>query len=508
MNRVRVLVKGIRSRNFVIVALFSCLALFIGYYLPLVGPEFAAKVGTLLCVGIIFLSSALFPDDAKAPVRMIFSLLCLWMFCHTSVPAYVTYHLGVDLGLNRLVDWSLMFVAIYWVFASRSYREILVERVVDAQWWALVAFLWFDWKLVCSLFTDIEIFSLQFVLKGSLMGYLLVIITLGCVRNREDVERITRWCVVGAILASLIGLGEWKHQANLFRAFVPQTGDSAESVRWIVGENERDGAHRISSVFIHPLQFGEFLAMSLPLSLCCWQHAKNQWVRRAGLLALPLTAAGIYLAHTRSAILAAGVAVLLYCLLRFMIGFGLRGVRLAIMLILAMGVAVTPIVLGGGYVSEMVKGRTAGEQGSSYARVIMLRRGIEQVKESPIVGHGPGSAAYEIGRIAPGAGLTVDNQFLSEVVDCGIPGMCLFFLTLVIPMFRILREGMVPENIPWLCGYIAGLAAYVTTRPVLSLAFNGDLAMVYIAMIILLSGKAPNGNPFIDSVKLLPTGRA
>jgi len=237
--------------------------------------------------------------------------------------------------------------------------------------------------------------------------------------------------------------------------------------------------------------------MALPIAFCCWRHSATAWGRRIGLAACLLAPVGIYLAHTRSAILAGALGIVIYVSLRALTRAGFNGLRLAIVLVLAFGVIAAAALSGSGRVMDLVKGRTAAEVGSSYARVVMMQRGMVALEKSPIVGSGPGTAVYKIGQLQAGAGLTIDNQFLSELLDTGVPGLLLYLAALGMPLLRIFRQNLLPENHAWLCAFTAGLVAYIAIRPILSLTGNQDLAMLFIATIYLLSGRTEAGKPLI-----------
>jgi len=186
-------------------------------------------VGSLLCVAIILFSSTLFPDDVKPPQRMLQFLIMAWLFCQTATPVYLSFHLGVDWGLYRLSTWLLMFMVIYWLLASRIYREVLFERFTDAQWWAILMFVWFNWRALCSVFTEIEIYSLQFLLKGVFFGYVVVLAVFATIRDRASVKKMALMISIGVVISCLIGIVEWRLHSNVFARFMPATADNADN---------------------------------------------------------------------------------------------------------------------------------------------------------------------------------------------------------------------------------------------------------------------------------------
>lgn len=83
---------------------------------------------------------------------------------------------------------------------------------------------------------------------------------------------------------------------------------------------------------------------------------------------------------------------------------------------------------------ELVQGRSNAEVQSNLARDEMIRRGFEATSDSPITGYGHGQSAIKAGVAGRNDFLTIDNYYLSAMVDFGFVGLSLLlaFLTSII----------------------------------------------------------------------------
>jgi len=97
--------------------------------------------------------------------------------------------------------------------------------------------------------------------------------------------------------------------------------------------------------------------------------------------------------------------------------------------------ATAPLAYGVyGFAENMREGRNAAEVESSAARVQMWARGQPQIERNPLTGFGDG-AALQIAGIRVGTGLTVDDFYLTQLIDFG-------YLHLVILISFILLCGI------------------------------------------------------------------
>jgi O-antigen ligase len=240
------------------------------------------------------------------------------------------------------------------------------------------------------------------------------------------------------------------------------------------------------STFTHPLTFGEYLALSLPLAAYLVGYSSTRWQRLLGLGALPAMLAGLYLTHTRSPLIAAGVAVIL--LVAFL---GIRALRQQRSFAISVAGAFSLIALAFaafamlGIVTELILGRNAAETGSSIDRLIMLERGTNLILAEPITGYGAGMAAFTLGYLPGLTTLTIDNFYLSLGLESGLPGLALFLFLLGYPILKGFYASlrMPGQDGARISVIITALIGFAVVKSVLSLTDNLDAVFLLIALL-------------------------
>jgi O-antigen ligase len=269
------------------------------------------------------------------------------------------------------------------------------------------------------------------------------------------------------------------------------------------------------ATFVHPLTFGEYLALCFPLAMFLAGFAMQGFRRLLGLLALPLLVAGIYLSHTRSTLLALGVV-----LVGLVATLGLRAMRQRRSMSLSVAgffvLAAVPIaaLALGAIALELSSGRTSGEIGSSVARLTMFRYGAQAVIEQPLLGYGPGFAAVTIGLLPGFTALTVDSYYLSVALESGVPGLLFFAALLVYTVINGLiastrRGGTAGARLAVLAVTLSGFAV---VKLVLSQPDNMAAAFLLIALLFVAMerrrGSSPSAASFVPPTSGRPQGAA
>jgi hypothetical protein len=474
---------------------FFFVAVVLGGIAALFPASFTVKLAFLVG-GVTLLFLALFvPADTVAPRtsirRLLFVLLVVWV----AWPVYLSYHGLPGPGVNptRLVYWSLVGLWFFWFVASRDLRMQLSARIATFRPFLLMLWLFLGWSLLCAILSETPFPSLYYLVKLMIGPVLIFFIALSCLRDRKDVDFALLLMVVAALIACAVGMLEAVQKTNLFYEIVPSLfpqGDEGADF-WaekLAGDKSRAGVYRVMSTFTHPLTFGEYLALSLPLAVYLIMFAKQRWRRLIGLVALPAIMAGLYVAHTRSPLLAAAVAVL--GLAGFLGMLAMRQKRsfavsaVGFFAMVAFAFALVALV---GVAMELAAGRNTEEVASSFARVIMLQRGGALVLEQPLVGYGPGLAAVTLGFLPGFKTLTMDNYYLSVAMESGLPGLALFIGLLGYPISRGLITSV---RSPWKEGarmavIAVALLGFAVVKLVLSLTSNLDVVFLLIALLVI-----------------------
>lgn len=485
------------------------IALLFGVVAAYFPASFTAKLIILVGGGVALFAALLVPSDTKVPLTILRRLLYILLVVWVAWPVYLSYHGLPGPGINptRLIYWSVVALWFFWLIASRDLRAVLASRAAAFKPFVMVLFVYLGWALLCAAFSKYAFTSIYYIIKLMIGPVLIFFIALSCLRDRKDVDFAFLLMVIAALVACGVGLLEAKQQSNLFYSIVPSLfpqGDESASF-WaekLASDKSRAGAYRVMATFTHPLTFGEYLALSLPLAVYLAGYARANWQRLLGLGALPAMLVGLYLTHTRSTLVAAGVVVIL--LVAFL---GIRALRqqrsfgvsvMGAFSLIALGFAAFALL---GVAMELILGRNAAESGSSMDRLVMLERGTNLVLAEPITGYGAGMAAFTLGFLPGLNTLTIDNFYLSIGLESGLLGLALFLFLLGYPILKGFHASL---RLPGQDGarisvIIVALIGFAVVKSVLSQTDNLDAVFVLIALLaVSIQGE----------VKLAPRGRA
>lgn len=469
-------------------------AIFLGLLAAVFPVSYTIRIAIILSTAVIFLAALSIPVAKPAPDSFLRGLTYALLVVGIVWPVYLTYKFGPTPGLSptRLLYWSLVLIWFFWFVASRSLRSALWSRLKSVGPFGAILVIYLLWMVICAIASG-QIFSLYYTVKLMLGPVLLFLIVLTCFRGRPDVERALFYMVLAAIISSCIGIAETVHKANFFAGLLQVDPDAIATMEWAVSDRSREGAYRAASTFTHPLAFGEYLSMILPLAVYQLIYGGTALKRFLALVALPLIAVGIYITHTRSSLIASGAVVILV-----LIFLGIRMARqrksftitiMGVFTLVSVILVAVAALIGA---SEMVSGRSAAEAGSSNVRLLMLDRGSHLIAEAPILGYGPGLGGITLGFLPGVSKLTLDSYFLSVALETGIPGLLLFLGLVTIPIVKgfvfSLRKSSRENLLAFLLA--TSLLAFVIVKTVLSLTNNFDSAFVLIALsaVTLLQG--------------------
>lgn len=456
---------------------------------------FAAKLGILMGGALLLVLGLLLPVNAQSPSALMQRLLFTLVLVSAIWPTYLSYHGLPGPGINptRLVYWTLAGVWGFWFVGSKAFRAQLALRIALFRPFIALLVIYLIWAVVCAALSAAPVISIYYLIKLMIGPVLIFLVAMSCLKDRKDVDFVLMLIVIAALAAASVGMIEAYKQKNIFFDIVPSLfpqGDEGESA-WaekLAGDKSRDGAYRVMSTFTHPLTFGEYLALTLPLAVYLVGFVPQFWHRVFGLITIPAMMAGLYVAHTRSPLLAAGVVIL------GLIGFlGVRAMgqkrrfgasALGFFVLIVSVMAFAALVIIG---LDMAAGRGAGEIGSTMARIVMFQRGISLVLAQPLVGYGPGLAAVTLGFLPGFTVLTIDSYYLSVAMESGLPGLALFTGLLFYPVFKGFIAGVsTPGRDGARLGIIVlALLGFTVVKSVLSLTENFDVVFLLIALLFI-----------------------
>lgn len=122
----------------------------------------------------------------------------------------------------------------------------------------------------------------------------------------------------------------------------------------------------------------------------------------------------------------------------------------------------------------LVAGRSAAEASSTSARLLMLKRAIPLVLNSPLVGNGVNQAATLIGFVGARGVLTVDSLLISFAVESGVIALLAYVFSVLAGFIHAVRNslGESREDSILQLGFATSLILFLMTSVTLSLTGN------------------------------------
>jgi hypothetical protein len=276
------------------------------------------------------------------------------------------------------------------------------------------------------------------------------------VRSRERIYFLLRVIVVCASVVALVGILQFLVGFDL-TPYLRPPGMHFTAFDPIV--LNRSGMRRVSGTAAHPIEFGVFCAMALPLAIhLAFRGGASR--RRSGFwwACVGLIAAGLMFSVSRSAILAAtSVAVVLF--------IGWPGRRRLWMAVASLGFLAFIKVISPGLLGAFVSlFRNAGNDDSVRYRTHDYATAQELISSHLLLGRGIGTwyaPKHEV----------FDNQYLLTLVDSGVIGLVTFLGIVLAAMYSAARVGL-------LCYRFPDLVASASTDRDLGLSILASLAAV------------------------------
>ena len=356
------------------------------------------------------------------------SLLYLTLFSMLVWPPYI----GMRLNLIFIQPFKLLLLA-FLVISSINYlvrpsyflsqiRELFKSPIGK---WA-ICFLAFS--AVATIANGIDSNSIKFISNS-------VILLLLCMFGGFYFEECEHNClplIVLAVIGGLLGLFgvlEFIAQSNFLKQFAVISKDKADIAFMLVAASDKTrGSYRSQATFVHPLVLAQFLIIAIPFIYLRCKQAPNTKMRIFNYCLLVSAVAGLYCTGSRAAFSVLLIFIILYILAgaRSIFSAANRGIRLVLPIFASIFLVIV-ILLFINNVETKLKGSSKIETSSTIARLIMLDNTIDAVRDRPIWGWGPGTAATIAG-IDNDSGGTIDSFYMTTSVERGLPALLLLII--------------------------------------------------------------------------------
>jgi O-antigen ligase len=194
----------------------------------------------------------------------------------------------------------------------------------------------------------------------------------------------------------------------------------------------RENVQRAAAVFAHPIIFSQFIAAAAPF-LFVYARYYGFTGKVMGIFSMIFLPFALMATGSRSGILLCPIALIVY----FVVEITKKARPVSVFLYILLSI----LAAYGGYklfendINAIISGRTLVENVSNQLRDSMIVNGFSQVSNSPITGFGDGMSAFKAGYISGSGQITIDNSYLSALLDFGYVGLALYITQFLLIIF-------------------------------------------------------------------------
>ncbi|MGI4877962.1 MAG: O-antigen ligase family protein, partial [Janthinobacterium lividum] len=333
---------------------------------------------------------------------------------------------------------------VYSVATSSALRHhlLVVARSSRATWFMFLTFLAMQF-ITLPMSNDIT-FSLNKVINDQI--YWTGMTFLGCLlfTRRGQATKTVAWMVGLGMFIALDGFLEFKLQMPPWSNYIPSFLHIDDSLLAnVLGSQARsaDGLYRVRGPYTTSLLYAEYLALIVPFILHWMLTGRSLWLRVAMFVAWAMVTAAILLTNGRLGLVGWFLAHLGYLLI-----WGVRRWRTdpsglmgpsVVLGFPAVAAVLMAVILSSNTLSNRILG--GGPQAASdAARRTQREMTYPKVLKNPI-GYGASRSGATLMYVAPSGGVTVDNLYISMVLDYGVVGLFSFFAMFVFAAWSGIR---------------------------------------------------------------------
>lgn len=434
-----------------------------------------------------------------------FMLLCGLAFFLVAFPSYGELKIGgsPNISPSRLLRISILgLMAI--ILLIKPFRLSLTMQVdpwAKVTYYVVIAF-WL-WTLPLILFNALSLGHTISKLKNDVIPvWLSFWFAVALVKNKNQVDWIVRalWLAMISVLGVLAI--ELVLKRNIFDGLL-QADNFSTKIAFL--DQSRDGLYRAKATFQHPLNLAHFLVSFGLLFLSKGVFHLRPLREGVAWWSLGLTAlACVYFTNTRSGLVIGALFAGILLSLRYMVW--LRGLQSRLVSTL-MGLQLlwVPVFLVGllFFLGDFMTGSTAEQRSSTVSRTLALFNGLDGVLQSPLIGHGMG-VGVTVGGVSWGGGYqyTMDNLFLLEALDHGLPAALLLLLSFGIAAWRLmprwseLKQG---HDVGLPVGMVLVFTTSIAMYSVYALADLFELCFLLLGATLCLPGRTSRSAPICGS---------
>lgn len=355
----------------------------------------------------------------QRPIEALLSLT----FVNLLWPNYIVYKFGVLPGITppRAV-MLLLIISLFILFCcNKKYRIKLTNITLQFKTIFVVLFSYTIVNILSAILHSDHLLGAFFsIINDFLNGPMLLILILVLLDNKQKQQKLYTILLLAFFTINLIGLIEWINRGPLFTSYL-----LTETKYTLITAKVRGDSYRLMSVFANSLIFSQLLVLSIPLCLYAFLYSK----RLMKILLLINLALTIFLLIKTGSRAGLGLLVtfpFLYLYSRVYHRSSTKIIRIILIFFPLLALFAGSIYITNNldnFIQGSTIGSTADSAKSTLARVKQIKLGVNALKEHPFLGYGPGEG---VKIMYPRT--SIDNLYLTIVLDTGLIGLFLFFV--------------------------------------------------------------------------------
>lgn len=404
-----------------------------GFFYALFTPFLLPLFTVPIFVAALFVIWAL-PEAKTAPTKTM--VATFWAFTAATAlwPKYIALNLdGLPwITLQRIISVPMITAMLICISVSQDARSRISNALKTTPWiWiGLVAFIIV--QFVTMFFSNKIGDSVNKMVVAQTGWTAMFFLAVYVFSRPRSVTHLAYFMVISAVIASLIGVWEWRLGELPWAGRLPDfLTIEDKSVKILVAGVERYdvGELRIESVQTTPLGLGEYMALAMPFLLHFALGNFQRWVRIGAAASIPLVVFVVLLTQARLGLGGCGLALLLYVLVwalkrrrekpgDYIASLLAHAYPIMFSLAVVASVAIGPL-------REKVWGGSA-QDASNQTRQVQWNIGLPIVAKQPW-GFGIGRSGETLGYKAANGVLTIDTYYLLVLLDYGVIGFVVFY---------------------------------------------------------------------------------
>lgn len=477
--------KLVLTVTFAVLFFYSVLFLLIGRFLLV---QFVAPIAILALMIIWAL-----PERAQIPDSLLRKFFIAFMIAMLVWPNYLALDVAPLPWITaaRLIGVPMVLLLLICLSQSAQFRDVIKQALAANPLITKMMLVYVALIVLSVAFSTSPSESSNHLIIALVNWIAVFFISLHYFSKEGNIQRFA-WLLWGVtILWCIVGYWEWQISRVPWAGNIPSfLAVEDESVQRILAGSSRAATkmYRVQGKYTTPLGMAEYMALVTPFLLHFLLEGRTALIRAAAALTLPVIFMIIIATDSRL-----GAVGFLLSFMFYLLFWGARrwmhdrdsifgpAITLAYPIIFAMFIVATFTVRR---LRSMVWGSGA-QAASDDSRQLQMEMGSVDIMNRPW-GHGIGRAADTLG-FQNGAGiLTIDNYYLSILLEIGIIGFVAYFGMFIVAAIRGgLRAVHEQEEANlWVIPAVIALANFIIIKSVLSQQEGHPLVFAILGMVV------------------------